>query len=197
MERNKEPQRVFIYVNDDKAREEVENTLDSGGIETSCFDDVIDLVLAVENEHPDGVILGDVLDSERRVKLLDYFSREERYMTTGVIKGDGRSDSREESKGAADIYLSSPIRSGDLLAKLKFSFARKRRLKELDEELDATERKFSGARNMKYAVSLLMEEKGMTEDDAAEYLKSVSGKYGLEPGDAAGLAYDIFLLRNK
>lgn len=141
--------------------------------------------------------------------FIDHISETSRYTAAALVMKSSSAPKGEKSEhperqkektgqaGCADIYLTYPIDEKDLGPQFMLVTARKKRLRELDEAFAESEGRFSFERNVRYTVRMIMQEKGIDEDEADEKLRSLCGEYGYTLDDAANIVYRIFLMKDK
>jgi hypothetical protein len=200
---------AIMLIEDPEERRRLTDMFGRLGFTAMEAGDVIEFLLMTDREKPACVIADDVYRGINTVRIFDHISEASRYTVTALVmksasvsegENEGHPGTKKEKAGqagCADIYLTYPVDEKDLGPQFMLVTARKKRLRELDQAFAESEGKFSYERNVRYTVRMIMQEKGVDEDEAEAQLRSVCREYGYTLDDAANIVYRIFLMKDK
>jgi AmiR/NasT family two-component response regulator len=114
-----------------------------------------------------------------------------------VIADSWSDEKYQDLTQQVDVFVTAPVTEKNLLPGMTLDIARKRHLRELEEELGSSETSFAKEKNFGFAKQLIMDKLGLSEESAGDYLLSVGGKYGYDGSDVAEIIYDVLLAGDK
>ena len=189
---------VIIGASDERERTAVKEMLEKAGAENISFaDNVLELVLkAVKYEKP-------LIITEKRDNVLDladalrYVTEHARYATVAVIADSWADESMDDLMGSVDVFATRPVTERDIMPGIIVDVAKKKRMMELEQELDRSEASFAEKKSMSFAEHIIMDTLGLSRESAGEYISSLAEKHGYDKNDVARIVYDVLLAGEK
>lgn len=189
---------VIIGASDERERTAVKEMLEKAGAENISFaDNVLELVLkAVKYEKP-------LIITEKRDNVLDladalrYVTEHARYATVAVIADSWADESMDDLMGSVDVFATRPVTERGIMPGIIVDVAKKKRMMELEQELDRSEASFVEKKSMSFAEHIIMDTLGLSRESAGEYISSLAEKHGYDKNDVARIMYDVLLAGEK
>ena len=189
---------VIIEASDEIERIAVKEMLEKAGADDISFaDNVVELVLkAVKYEKP-------LIITEKRDNVLDladalrYVTEHARYATVAVIADSWADESMDDFMGSVDVFATRPVTERGIMPGIIVDAAKKKRMMELEQELDRSEASFAEKKSMSFAEHIIMDTLGLSRESAGEYISSLAEKYGYDKNDVARIVYDVLLAGEK
>ena len=189
---------VIIEASDEIERIAVKEMLEKAGADDISFaDNVLELVLkAVKYEKP-------LIITEKRDNVLDladalrYVTEHARYATVAVIADSWADESMDDLMGSVDVFATRPVTERGIMPGIIVDAAKKKRMMELEQELDRSEASFAEKKSMSFAEHIIMDTLGLSRESAGEYISSLAEKHGYDKNDVARIVYDVLLAGEK
>ena len=189
---------VIIEASDEIERIAVKEMLEKAGADDISFaDNVLELVLkAVKYEKP-------LIITEKRDNVLDladalrYVTEHARYATVAVIADSWADESMDDFMGSVDVFATRPVTERGIMPGIIVDAAKKKRMMELEQELDRSEASFAEKKSMSFAEHIIMDTLGLSRESAGEYISSLAEKHGYDKNDVARIVYDVLLAGEK
>ena len=190
--------KVYVSVSGEDVSKNVSGILSGCGFQdVTVVENTLELVLAASKEKSVCIVsdtTGDVLEIG---SALDHIEKNDPYATICVIADSWSDEKYQDLTQQVDVFVTAPVTEKNLLPGMTLDIARKRHLRELEEELGSSETSFAKEKNFGFAKQLIMDKLGLSEESAGDYLLSVGGKYGYDGSDVAEIIYDVLLAGDK
>lgn len=190
--------KAVLAIADDNEFEEVKKMLEKSGFsDIERAGNALEMILASDRIKRKLVIADTGIGLIDLRSALDHIAANDSFATIALISDDWAAEKDDELINSCDVFLTRPVKERALMPGVTLDVIRKHHLKELADELRDSEKSFAEDKNMGFAKRLIMDELGLSQEGAGDYILSLSRKYGYDEGDVAGIAYDVLLARDK
>ena len=189
---------VIIALSDEEERELAGELMKKAGADRVDFAaNTLEMVLMAIKQECAVLITEEKESAIGLADALNYINKQSRYITAAVVADGWEGAYRDELLGSVDVFISRPLEERNLVPGILVNAARKKHMRELEEELQASEQSFAEDKNMSFAERVVMDTLGAAKDQAREYIKTLAEKYGYDEGEVARIVYDVLLAGGK
>lgn len=189
---------VITGLSDEAEREKAGAIMSEAGAASVCHaENGLELVLmALRYEAP--VIICDtdlkVIDIRSALK---YITGHIKYATIAVLADDWAGDKMDDLLGLVDVFTTRPVSDRSIVPGISVDAARKKRMKELDQEFIRSEADFTKDKEKSFAEHIIMDTLGLSYEGAGEYIASLAERNGYDESDAAGIMYEALIASGR
>ena len=189
---------VIISLSEEEERDQISEMIRKAGAENVYFaENALDLVLFAMKYDEVIVITEEKKNVFDLADTLKYIADRSKYSTISVISDSWSVESRDLLLGSVDVFLTRPVTERSLMPSMLVVTARKKHMRDLEQEYQEAEESFARDKNMSFAEHVIMDTLGLSKEGAGEYIKTLAEKHGFDEGEVAKIVYDVLLAGGK
>ena len=189
---------VIISLSEEEERDQISEMIRKAGAENVYFaENALDLVLFAMKYDEIIVITEEKKNVFDLADTLKYIADRSKYSTISVISDSWSVESRDLLLGSVDVFLTRPVTERSLMPSMLVVTARKKHMRDLEQEYQEAEESFARDKNMSFAEHVLMDTLGLSKEGAGEYIKTLAEKHGFDEGEVAKIVYEVLLAGGK
>lgn len=189
---------VIISLSEEEERDQISEIIRKAGAENVYFaENALDLVLFAMKYDEVIVITEEKKNVFDLADTLKYIADRSKYSTISVISDSWSVESRDLLLGSVDVFLTRPVTERSLMPSMLVVTARKKHMRDLEQEYQEAEESFARDKNMSFAEHVIMDTLGLSKEGAGEYIKTLAEKHGFDEGEVAKIVYEVLLAGGK
>jgi len=189
---------VIISLSEEEERDQISEMIRKAGAENVYFaENALDLVLFAMKYDEIIVITEEKKNVFDLADTLKYIADRSKYSTISVISDSWSVESRDLLLGSVDVFLTRPVTERSLMPSMLVVTARKKHMRDLEQEYQEAEESFARDKNMSFAEHVIMDTLGLSKEGAGEYIKTLAEKHGFDEGEVAKIVYEVLLAGGK
>lgn len=189
---------VIISLSEEEERDQISEMIRKAGAENVYFaENALDLVLFAMKYDEVIVITEEKKNVFDLADTLKYIADRSKYSTISVISDSWSVESRDLLLGSVDVFLTRPVTERSLMPSMLVVTARKKHMRDLEQEYQEAEESFARDKNMSFAEHVIMDTLGLSKEGAGEYIKTLAEKHGFDEGEVAKIVYEVLLAGGK
>ena len=189
---------VIISLSEEEERDQISEMIRKAGAENVYFaENALDLVLFAMKYDEVIVITEEKKNVFDLADTLKYIADRGKYSTISVISDSWSVESRDLLLGSVDVFLTRPVTERSLMPGMLVVTARKKHMRDLEQEYQEAEESFARDKNMSFAEHVIMDTLGLSKEGAGEYIKTLAEKHGFDEGEVAKIVYEVLLAGGK
>ena len=189
---------VIISLSEEEERDQISEMIRKAGAENVYFaENALDLVLFAMKYDEVIVITEEKKNVFDLADTLKYIADRSKYSTISVISDSWSVESRDLLLGSVDVFLTRPVTERSLMPGMLVVTARKKHMRDLEQEYQEAEESFARDKNMSFAEHVIMDTLGLSKEGAGEYIKTLAEKHGFDEGEVAKIVYEVLLAGGK
>lgn len=189
---------VIISLSEEGERDQISEMIRKAGAENVYFaENALDLVLFAMKYDEVIVITEEKKNVFDLADTLKYIADRSKYSTISVISDSWSVESRDLLLGSVDVFLTRPVTERSLMPSMLVVTARKKHMRDLEQEYQEAEESFARDKNMSFAEHVIMDTLGLSKEGAGEYIKTLAEKHGFDEGEVAKIVYEVLLAGGK